>query len=131
MTENAPLSGQGAYDPLSMAGLLDSSLRPGGSVSLTFSDGIIHVMLDQTGDWTITAALSVLSDRLLSLTRSLEELGFFQAAEQVEKRSCLSQKPTLESSVSSTMSCMKTLSMEGRTRSYPLSTSRRQREEKE
>src|SRR5207302_8525140 len=82
MTENAPLSGQGAYDPLSMAGLLDSSLRPGGSVSLTFSDGIIHVMLDQTGDWTITAALSVLSDRLLSLTRSLEELGFFQAAAQ-------------------------------------------------
>ena len=82
MTENAPFSGQGAYDPLSMAGLLDSSLRPGGSVSLTFSDGIIHVMLDQTGDWTITAALSVLSDRLLSLTRSLEELGFFQATEQ-------------------------------------------------
>ncbi len=28
------------------------------------------------------AGLSVLSDRLLSLTRSLEELGFFQAAEQ-------------------------------------------------
>ena len=82
MTENAPFSGQGAYDPLSMADLLDSSLRPGGSVSLTFSDGIVHVMLDQTGDWTITAGLSVLSDRLLSLTRSLEELGFFQAAEQ-------------------------------------------------
>jgi hypothetical protein len=39
-------------------------------------------MLDQTGDWTITAGLSVLSDRLISLTRSLEELGFFQAAEQ-------------------------------------------------
>jgi hypothetical protein len=67
---------------MSMAGLLDSSLRPGGSISLTFSDGIVHVMLDQTGDWTITAGLSVLSDRLLPLTRSLEELGFFQAAEQ-------------------------------------------------
>ena len=81
MTENAPFSGQGTYDPLLMAGLLDSSLRPGGSISLTFSDGIVHVMLDQTGDWTITAGLSVLSDRLLSLTRSLEDLGFFQAAE--------------------------------------------------
>ena len=82
MTENASLNGHGAYDPLSMAGLVDSSLKPGVSISLTFSDGIVHVMLDQTGDWTITAGLSVLSDRLLSLTRSLEELGFFQAAEQ-------------------------------------------------
>src|SRR5439155_21413615 len=82
MTENASINGHGAYDPLSMAGLVDSSLRPGGSIALTFSDGSIHVMLDQTGDWTITAGLSVLSDRLLPLTRSLEELGFFQAAEQ-------------------------------------------------
>jgi hypothetical protein len=82
MTENAPIRGQEAFDSLSMAGLVDSSLRPGGSISLTFSDGIVHVMLDQTGDWTITAGLSVLSDRLLSLTRSLEELGFFQATEQ-------------------------------------------------
>ena len=82
MTENAPIRGQGALDPLSMAGLVDSSLKPGGSISLTFSDGIIHVMLDQTGDWTITAGLSILSDRMLQLSRSLEELGFFQAAEQ-------------------------------------------------
>ena len=82
MTENAPAQRGEAFDPLSMAGLVDSSLRPGGSISLTFSDGILHVMLDQTGDWTITAGLSVHSDRLSSLTRSLEELGFFQAAEQ-------------------------------------------------
>ena len=82
MTENVALQGRGAPDPLSMAGLVDSSLRPGGSITLTFSDGIVNVMLDQTGDWTITAGLSVLSDRLSSLTRSLEELGFFQAAEQ-------------------------------------------------
>ena len=82
MTANAPIRGQGVFDPLSMAGLVDSSLKPGGSISLAFSDGIVHVMLDQTGDWTITAGLSVLSDRLISLTRSLEELGFFQAAEQ-------------------------------------------------
>jgi hypothetical protein len=82
MTANAPIHRTEAFDPLSMAGLVDSSLRPGGSISLTFSDGVVHVILDQTGDWTITAGLSVLSDRLLSLTRSLEELGFFQAAEQ-------------------------------------------------
>jgi hypothetical protein len=82
MTENASIEREQAFDPLSMAGLVDSSLRPGGSISLTFSDGIIHVMLDQTGDWTITAGLSILSDRLLPLTKSLEELGFFQAAEQ-------------------------------------------------
>jgi hypothetical protein len=82
MTANAPIENGEAFAPLSMAGLADSSLTPGGSISLTFSDGIVHVMLDQTGDWTITAGLSVLSDRLLSLTRSLEELGFFQAAEQ-------------------------------------------------
>ena len=82
MTANAPTRHGEVIDPLSMAGLVDSSLRPGGSISLTFSDGIVHVMLDQTGDWTITAGLSILSDRMLQLSRSLEELGFFQAAEQ-------------------------------------------------
>ncbi len=82
MIANASAHQGKAFDPLSMAGLVDSSLRPGGSISLTFSDGIVHVMVDQTGDWTITAGLSILSDRVLPLTRSLEELGFFQAAEQ-------------------------------------------------
>jgi hypothetical protein len=82
MTANAPMQGEEAVDPLSMTGLVDSSLRPGGSISLTFDDGIVHVMLDQTGDWTITAGLSIVSNRLLSLTKALEELGFFQAAEQ-------------------------------------------------
>lgn len=82
MTANAPIQRGEGFDPLSMSGLVDSALRPGGSISLTFSDGIVNVMLDETGDWTITAGLSVLSNRLLSLTRSLEELGFFQAAEQ-------------------------------------------------
>jgi hypothetical protein len=82
MTANAPAQRGEVIDPLSMAGLVDSSLRPDGSISLTFSDGIVHVMLDQTGDWTITAGLSILSDRMRQLSRSLEELGFFQAAEQ-------------------------------------------------
>src|SRR6266516_3374293 len=82
MTVNALDHRQQTYDEMSMAGLRDSSLRAGGSISRTFSDGIVHVILDQSGDWTITEGLSVLSDRLLSLTRSLEELGFFQAAVQ-------------------------------------------------
>ncbi len=81
MTANVRVQQGEAFEPLSIVGLVDSSLRPGGSISLTFSDGIVHVILDQTGDWTITAGLSVLSDRLLPLTRSLEKLGFFQAAE--------------------------------------------------
>jgi hypothetical protein len=81
MTANVPVQQGEAFEPLSIAGLVDSSLRPGGSISLNFSDGIVHVILDQTGDWTITAGLSVRSDRLLPLTRSLEKLGFFQAAE--------------------------------------------------
>lgn len=73
---------QGTVDPVSITGLVDSSLRPGRAISLTFADGVVHVMLDQSGDWTITAGLSVLSGRLLPLTRALEEMGFFQAAEQ-------------------------------------------------
>src|SRR5438876_9125274 len=82
MTERVPRLVQENADPSSIAGLVDSSLRPSGAISLAFSDGVVHVMLDQTGDWTITAGVSVLSDRLLPLTRSLEDLGFFQAAEQ-------------------------------------------------
>jgi len=82
MSESVLRLVHGVADPVSIAGLVDSSLRPGGAISLTFSDGIVHVMLDQTGDWTITAGLSVLSDRLVPLTRSLEEIGFFQATEQ-------------------------------------------------
>ena len=49
---------------------------------MAFSDGIVHVTLDQTGDWTITAGLSASSDRLVHLTKTLEDLGFFHAAEQ-------------------------------------------------
>jgi len=82
MTERVSRLAQGVADPASIAGLVDSSLRPGGAISLGFSDGVIHVMLDQAGDWTITAGLSVLSDRLVPLTRALEDIGFFQATEQ-------------------------------------------------
>ena len=82
MTERVSRLVQGLLDPVSIAGLVDSSLRPSGAISLAFSDGVVHVMLDEAGDWTITAGLSVLSDRLLSLSRALEDLGFFQATEQ-------------------------------------------------
>ena len=82
VTERVSRLVHGVADPVSIAGMVDSSLRPGGAISLAFSDGVVHVMLDQTGDWTITAGLSVLSDRLLPLTRALEDMGFFQATEQ-------------------------------------------------
>jgi hypothetical protein len=82
MTARASRLAPGISDPLSIAGMIDSSLRPGGAISLAFSDGVIHVILDQTGDWTITAGLSVASDRLVSLTKCLKDLGFFQATEE-------------------------------------------------
>lgn len=69
-------------DRLDVAGLSHGSLQPGGSVSLAFSDGIVQVTLDRTGDWTITAGLSVISDRLARLSKVLEDLGFFHATEQ-------------------------------------------------
>ena len=80
MTEKAIQVAQDR-NQLSMASLLDASLRPGGSISLAFSDGIINVTLDQLGDWTIIAGLSLRSDRLLPVFRSLEKLGFFRASE--------------------------------------------------
>ncbi len=81
MTEKATRLVQSPADPLSIASLVDNSLKPGGSISLAFSDGIVNVTLDQLGDWTITVGLSNRSDRLLTLVGSLEKLGFFQAAE--------------------------------------------------
>ncbi len=82
MTERMSRLVQGLGDPVSIAGLIDSSLRTSGAISLAFTDGVVHVMLDKSGDWTITAGLSIVSDRLLPLTRALENLGFFQATEE-------------------------------------------------
>ncbi len=81
MTEKVTGLVQASANPLSIASLLDTSLRPGASICLAFSDGIVNVTLDQLGDWTITAGLSARSDRLLLLVRSLEGLGFFRATE--------------------------------------------------
>ena len=50
MTERVSRLVQGIVDPVSIAGMVDSSLRPGGAISLAFSDGVVHVMLDKTGD---------------------------------------------------------------------------------
>ena len=68
-------------NPPSLAHILDASMRPGGSISIAFSDGIVNVVLDQLGDWTISAGLSARSDRLVSLVKTLEKLGFFRATE--------------------------------------------------
>src|SRR5437867_5017651 len=82
MTERGSRLVQGFGGSVSIAGLIDSSLRPSGAISLAFTDGVVHLMLDQSGDWTITAGLSVVSDSLLPLTRAREDLGFFQATEE-------------------------------------------------
>lgn len=73
---------QGVPDARSIAGLVDSSQHPDTAISLTFSDGVVHVTRDRSGDWTITAGLSLASDRLGSLTKRLGELGFFEGTEQ-------------------------------------------------
>jgi hypothetical protein len=62
-------------------GLVNQSLKPGGSVYLTFNDAVVNVVLDQRGDWTITVGVSGRSDRLRSLVDSLETLGFFPGTE--------------------------------------------------
>ena len=82
MTERVTKLARGAEDRRTIEDLVDASTGPDGAISLTFPDGIVQIMLDQAGDWTITAGFSVFSDRRVELTRALEQLGFFQAAEQ-------------------------------------------------
>lgn len=82
MTERVPKLAREGEDRRTIEDLVDASTRPDGAISLAFPDGVVHIMLDESGDWTITAGLSMFSDRLAQLTRSLEQLGFFQAAEQ-------------------------------------------------
>jgi len=82
MTERVSKLARGTDDRQTIEDLVNASTRPDGAISLTFPDGVVNIMLDDSGDWTITAGLSTFSDRLAQLTRSLEQLGFFQAAEQ-------------------------------------------------
>ncbi|MBO0887762.1 hypothetical protein J2P12_01535 [Candidatus Bathyarchaeota archaeon] len=81
MTARTSRLGESIQHPVSN-GLVDPSLQPGGAITLSFSDSVVHVMLDQSGDWTITAGVSLYSDRLLKLREMLEQQGFFQAAEE-------------------------------------------------
>ncbi len=82
MTESASARSPIIADPVSVAGLVDASLQPGGAISLTFTDGVLNITLDHSGDWTIAVGLSMLSRRLEYLTKSLADLGFFHATEQ-------------------------------------------------
>lgn len=73
---------QGVPDAKSVAGIVDSSIHAGGAISLAFSDSVVYVAQDRSGDWTITAGLSLASDRMGMLTKKLGELGFFEGTEQ-------------------------------------------------
>jgi hypothetical protein len=66
---------------LSVEGLVNESLKPGGSVYLTLNDAVVNVVLDQKGDWTITVGISTKSDRLDRLSGSLQLMGFFPGTE--------------------------------------------------
>ena len=82
MTTGTSSIGQSIADPATAVGFADSSLHPGGAITMSFADGVVHVMLDHSGDWTITAGVSVFSNRLSRLKQMLEKHGFFQAAEE-------------------------------------------------
>ena len=68
-------------DPASITSFVETSIRPGSSVLLAFSEATVNIFLDRTGDWTITLGLSTKTSRISSLTGQLEELGFFKATE--------------------------------------------------
>ncbi len=68
-------------DPASITSFVETSIRPGSSVLLAFSEATVNIFLDRTGDWTITLGLSTKTSRTSSLASQLEELGFFQATE--------------------------------------------------
>ena len=72
---------KGLADPRSLAAMVDASLKRGSSLSIALSDATVGVNLDNLGDWTITVGVSSRSDRFYQVTSSLENLGFFQAAE--------------------------------------------------
>lgn len=68
-------------DPASITSFVETSIKPGSSVLLAFSEATVNIFLDRTGDWTITLGLSTKTSRVASLAGQLEELGFFQATE--------------------------------------------------
>ncbi len=66
---------------ISLEGFVNESLKPGGSVHLTFSDAIVDVVFDKAGDWTIIVGVSTRSERFGTMTNLLGNLGFFQGTE--------------------------------------------------
>ena len=82
MTERISKLAREVDDRKAIDDMVDASTRPDGSISVSFPDGVVHIMLDTLGEWTITAGLSMFSSRFAQITRSLERLGFFHAAEQ-------------------------------------------------
>ena len=68
-------------DPASITSFVETSIRPGSSVLLAFSEATVNIFLDRTEDWTITLGLSTKTSRISSLAGQLEELGFFKATE--------------------------------------------------
>ena len=68
-------------DPASITSFVETSIRPGSSVLLAFSEATVNIFLDRTGDWTISLGLSTKTSRNPSLAGQLEELGFFKATE--------------------------------------------------
>ena len=71
----------GFGDQRSLATMVDALLKRGSGLSIALSDATVGVNLDNLGDWTITVGVSSRSDRFHQVTSSLENLGFFQAAE--------------------------------------------------
>jgi hypothetical protein len=68
-------------DPVSLAAVIDASLKRGSSLSIGVPNATIGVTLDKLGDWTITVGLSPRSNQFHQMRAALEALGFFQAAE--------------------------------------------------
>jgi hypothetical protein len=66
---------------ISVASLINSSVKPGTGVFLPFNDGVMNVVFDKLGDWTISVTLSTLSRRITAMGRQLERLGYFGATE--------------------------------------------------
>jgi hypothetical protein len=65
----------------SVASLINSSIKPGSGVFLPFNDGVMNVVLDKLGDWTISVTLSTMSLRIAAMGGLLERLGYFGATE--------------------------------------------------
>ena len=76
---NRPI--QVAPNASSITTMINSSIKPGSGVLLAFNEGVMNVVFDRLGDWTISVTLSTRSSRLATMGGSLEEIGYFKATE--------------------------------------------------